>query len=177
MAHDAAPPVAVENSYKHLIDPTKKWYKNSRLIKLNLWILLLFVTRYLAEGPINKCSVTHQTHHLHRQWLRRKHDEYVPCSGPSIVWYSSPLSHSDGLQLLTQWEEAFNFPHGSKLGLLGAIQNIGSLACLPFSPYLCDILGRKRTIFLGAFIIVAGAIIQTASQSVNMFIGARFMRT
>ena len=83
----------------------------------------------------------------------------------------------DGLQLLSQWEEAFNHPTGSKLGLLGAIQNIGSLACLPFSPYACDLMGRKKTIFMGALIIVAGAIIQTASQSVNMFIGARFMST
>lgn len=83
----------------------------------------------------------------------------------------------DGLQLLTQWEEAFNFPSGSKLGLLGAIQNIGSLASLPFTPYFADGLGRKRTIFFGAVVMVAAAIIQTASQSVNMFIGARFMRT
>lgn len=30
---------------------------------------------------------------------------------------------------------------------------------------------------MGAFICAAGCIIQTASQSVEMFIGARFMRT
>ena len=82
----------------------------------------------------------------------------------------------NGLQLLNQWEIAFNFPSGSKLGLLGAIQNIGSLGALPFAPYLADGLGRKKSIFIGAFIMVAGAIIQTAAQSVNMFIGARFMR-
>lgn len=82
----------------------------------------------------------------------------------------------DGLQLLAQWEEDFNFPSGSKLGLLGAIQNIGSLASYPFTPYFADGLGRKRTIFFGAVVMIAGAIIQTASQSVNMFIGARFMR-
>lgn len=85
-------------------------------------------------------------------------------------------SHNlDGLQLLTQWEEAFNYPSGSKLGLLGAIQNIGSLAACPFTPYFADGLGRKRTIFFGAVIMIAGTIIQTASQSVNMFIGSRFM--
>ena len=82
----------------------------------------------------------------------------------------------DGLQLLTQWEVAFNHPTGSKLGLLGAIQNIGSLGAMPFTPYACDYLGRKWTIGLGAFICAAGCIIQTASQSVEMFIGARFMR-
>ena len=68
------------------------------------------------------------------------------------------------------------FSYWFKLGLLGAIQNIGSLGALPFTPYLCDGLGRKKTIFIGAIIVVAGAIIQTAAQSVEMFIGSRFMR-
>jgi len=125
-----------ENDYRRLVDPNKKWYKNGRLIRLNLWIFLLLITS-TANG------------------------------------YDGSMMN--GLQLLSQWETAFNNPTGSKLGLLGAIQNIGSLGCLPFAPYACDLLGRRMTIFIGAFIVVAGAIIQTASQSVEMFIGARFM--
>ena len=62
------------------------------------------------------------------------------------------------------------------LGLLGAIQNIGSLGSMPFTPYMADGIGRKKTVWFGATVMIAGAIIQTASQSVNMFIGARFMR-
>lgn len=61
------------------------------------------------------------------------------------------------------------------LGLLGAIQNIGSLATVPIAPYCSDILGRKRTIFLGTSLVVVGAAIQAAAQSVQMFIGARFL--
>lgn len=94
------------------------------------------------------------------------------CITPSFLHDEVTL---DGLQLIDQWESAFGFPSGSKLGLLGAIQNIGSLGALPFTPYLCDGLGRKKTIFIGALIVVAGAIIQTASQNVEMFIGSRFM--
>ena len=85
------------------------------------------------------------------------------------------LKRVDGLQLLSQWQEAFNHPTGSMLGLLGAIQQIGHLATFPFAPYCSDILGRKRTVFLGQSLAVAGAIVQTASQSVQMFIGARFL--
>ena len=80
------------------------------------------------------------------------------------------------MQLIDQWEIAFNHPNGSKLGLLGAIQNIGTLGSLPFTPYLCDGLGRKRTIFIGATIVIAAAVLQTAAQTVEMFIGSRFMR-
>ena len=85
-------------------------------------------------------------------------------------------SITDGLQLLDQWQEAFNHPSGSMLGLLGAIQNIGSLGAMPFAPYFCDGLGRKRTIFFGATVMIVGAIVQTASQNVQTFIGARFLR-
>lgn len=93
------------------------------------------------------------------------------------------------------------------LGLLNAIQNIGvflppfdvhnvdrlglgSLAAYPFAPYSSDGLGRRRTVFLGAVIMVSykhrhmsssdslfqiiGTAVQSASNSVNMFIGARF---
>ncbi|GJE87134.1 hexose transporter [Phanerochaete sordida] len=129
----AAPP---EIDYHQLVDPNAKWWKNSRIVKLNLWILLLLITS-TANG------------------------------------YDGSMMN--GLQLIDQWESAFGFPTGSKLGLLGAIQNIGSLGALPFTPYLCDGLGRKKTIFIGAIIVVAGAVIQTASQTVEMFIGARFM--
>ncbi|THH28083.1 hypothetical protein EUX98_g6106 [Antrodiella citrinella] len=122
--------------YHQFIDPKKKWYRNRRLVTLNLWIFLLLVTS-TANG------------------------------------YDGSMMN--GLQLLQQWEVAFNFPSGSKLGLLGAIQNIGSLGSYPLTPYLCDGIGRKRTIFIGAVIIASGSIIQAASQSVNMFIGARFM--
>ncbi|TCD69438.1 hypothetical protein EIP91_007563 [Steccherinum ochraceum] len=122
--------------YHQFIDPNKKWWKNRRLVTLNLWIFLLLVTS-TANG------------------------------------YDGSMMN--GLQLLQQWESAFNYPTGSKLGLLGAIQNIGSLGSYPFAPYLCDGLGRKRTIFIGALIVVAGSIVQAASQNVNMFIGARFL--
>ncbi|KAJ7723620.1 hexose transporter [Mycena maculata] len=81
----------------------------------------------------------------------------------------------NGLQSLPQWEAYFNFPTKGRLGLLGSIQNIGALAGYPFAPYLCDGIGRRPTVFLGALIMVIATAIQTASPSVNMFIGARFM--
>ncbi|KAJ7238290.1 hexose transporter [Mycena haematopus] len=80
----------------------------------------------------------------------------------------------NGLQSLPQWESYFNFPTKGKLGLLGAIQNIGSLAGYPFAPYLCDGIGRRPTVFIGALMMVIATAIQTASQSVGMFIGARY---
>ncbi|KAL0947440.1 hypothetical protein HGRIS_013548 [Hohenbuehelia grisea] len=84
-------------------------------------------------------------------------------------------SMMNGLQSLPQWKNYFNQPSGSMLGLLNAIQNIGSLASYPFSPYLADGIGRRPTVFLGASLMCIATVIQTASQSVRMFIGARFL--
>ena len=44
MGVGAAPVISKQTDYHSLIDPTKKWYKNRRLILLNSWILLLIVT-------------------------------------------------------------------------------------------------------------------------------------
>ncbi|PPQ71576.1 hypothetical protein CVT24_006431 [Panaeolus cyanescens] len=84
-------------------------------------------------------------------------------------------SMMNGLQVLDQWNRYFNFPNSSQLGLLNAIQNIGSLAAFPFAPYLSDGLGRKPSIFIGAVIMCGATALQAASQSVGMFIGSRFM--
>ena len=53
------------------------------------------------------------------------------------------------------------------------VQNIGSLASYPISPYLTDGLGRRYTILVGAVIMCIATAIQTAAQSIGMFIGAR----
>ncbi|KAH8113763.1 hexose transporter [Phellopilus nigrolimitatus] len=84
-------------------------------------------------------------------------------------------SMMNGLQSLTQWENDFNHPTGGMLGLLNAIQNLGCLGAYPFAPYVSDGIGRRRTIFLGALIMCAATALQTASNSVKMFIGARFL--
>ncbi|KAH7912200.1 hexose transporter [Hygrophoropsis aurantiaca] len=84
-------------------------------------------------------------------------------------------SMMNGLQTLPQWSIPFGSPSGGKLGLLNAIQNIGALAGYPFAPYLADGIGRRKTVFLGAAIMCVATAVQTASQSVGMFIGARFL--
>ncbi|KAI6019993.1 general substrate transporter [Pisolithus orientalis] len=84
-------------------------------------------------------------------------------------------SMMNGLQSLQQWQDDFNHPSKGRLGLLNAIQNVGALAGYPFAPYLSDGIGRRKTVFLGATIMLVATALQTASQSVGMFIGARFL--
>jgi MFS family permease len=95
------------------------------------------------------------------------------CSLTRRIGYDGSMMNA--LQSLKQWNAYFNTPRGSQLGLLNAIQNIGSLAAYPFAPYLSDGIGRRMTILIGATIMVAAVILQTVATSVNMFIGARLM--
>ncbi|KZT65322.1 general substrate transporter [Daedalea quercina L-15889] len=80
----------------------------------------------------------------------------------------------NSFQSMPQWEDYFGSPTGGKLGILNAIQNIGSLAGYPFAPYLSDGLGRRTAIWIGATIMLVGVGVQTASYNLSMFIGARF---
>ncbi|KAL5519868.1 hypothetical protein ACEPAG_1528 [Sanghuangporus baumii] len=80
----------------------------------------------------------------------------------------------NGLQSLRQWEEDFDHPTGSMLGLLNAIQNIGTLGASPFAPYLSDGIGRKPSVLLGAAILWTATILQTFSAS-SIHFPSRFM--
>jgi len=122
--------------YVNLVEQGRPWWRNSRLIILNAWILVLLIT-----------SSTN----------------------------GFDASMMNGLQSLTQWQEDFHYPSGGRLGLLSAIQNMGSLCAYPFAPYLADGFGRKKAILLGALLMFFGAALQTAAQSVDMFIGSRFI--
>lgn len=133
----AGPAIVSKNdSYAGLIDTSRPWWKNGRLMALNGWILLLLITS-------------------------------------STNGYDGSMMN--GLQSLTQWENDFNNPTGQMLGLLNAIQNIGCLCAYPFSPYVTDGLGRRFAILMGAIIMLIATALQSASSSVNMFIGARFL--
>lgn len=98
----------------------------------------------------------------------------------------------NGLQSLEQWKEYFNYPTGSALGLLNAVQvcpplilqaslrlsdmalkSLGGLLAFPISPYIADGLGRRIAILIGSFICCVGTALQTTANSVTMFMIAR----
>ncbi|KAF7334658.1 MFS domain-containing protein [Mycena venus] len=108
------------NAYTNLMDPRRNWYNNRRFVLFSLLYfegLTVLVRLIILNAWIVLLLVT------------------STASG-----YDGSMMN--GLQSLPQWEVYFNFPTKGKLGLLGAIQNIGSLAGYPF----CAIsLRRYRT--------------------------------
>ncbi|KAG2127492.1 general substrate transporter [Suillus clintonianus] len=151
----AGPAVVAKGSaaaYTHLLH-SKPWYRNTRLIILNFWIGIMQVPEHILI--------------------------YIPLTGPnrflSSYTYGYDASMMNGLQSLTQWNQAFDYPNGANLGLLSAIQNIGALCGYPFAPYMSDGMGRRFSVIFGASLMIVATAMQTASMSVEMFIGARFL--
>ncbi|KAH8103089.1 general substrate transporter [Cristinia sonorae] len=81
----------------------------------------------------------------------------------------------NSFQSLTVWQDYFDHPVGGRIGLLNAIQNIGSLAAYPFAPYLSDGIGRRPTIWIGSVIMLVAVVLQSAAKNFGMFVGARFL--
>jgi MFS family permease len=67
-------------------------------------------------------------------------------------------------QNIPLWEDYFDKPEGDRLGLLGALYQIGSVCSIPLVPIITDNWGRRLSIAVGFIIIVVGGILQGACQ-------------
>ncbi|KAL1741008.1 hypothetical protein HDZ31DRAFT_67357 [Schizophyllum fasciatum] len=96
---------------------------------------------------------------------------------PLLTAFVNGLDSSliNGLQILPDWQNYFDHPHGRTLGLINSAQNIGGLVALPFTPLASDRLGRRVALFLGSTIMLGGVALQYAANSVKLFIAARII--
>ncbi|KAG8681030.1 hypothetical protein FRC09_017805, partial [Ceratobasidium sp. 395] len=82
-------------------------------------------------------------------------------------------SMMNGLQAVPHWVSFFGEPKGATLGLYNAIQNIGSLAAIPFAPFISDRFGRRAGIILGCSCMFLATGLQAGAQNNGMFIAGR----
>lgn len=82
-------------------------------------------------------------------------------------------SMMNGLQAVPHWVSFFGAPHGATLGLYNAIQNIGSLAAIPFAPWVADTFGRRTGIIVGCTCMFLATGLQAGAQNNGMFIAGR----
>lgn len=59
------------------------------------------------------------------------------------------LLRADDVRTIAPWRDYFHNPQGPLLGVFNAIQTIGGLVGLPFTPYMADRLGRRGTLAFG----------------------------
>lgn len=84
-------------------------------------------------------------------------------------------SMMNGLQTLSYWQEYFDHPRGSILGLFNASMSLGSLIGLFIVPYLIDWAGRKVGLFIGCIIMLLAVGLQSGARNFGMFVAARLI--
>lgn len=82
---------------------------------------------------------------------------------------------TNGMQVLTQWQDEFGNPTGARLGLFGAANSIGGVAPILFLGWMGDVFGRRFPTALGSVIIIAGALVELFATSLNMYIGGKIV--
>ncbi|CZR51835.1 related to hexose transporter protein [Phialocephala subalpina] len=78
-------------------------------------------------------------------------------------------------QAMEPWIRDMGNPSASKIGLISTVVFIGGFCGAFVAPPVADHFGRRAAILLGSCLVVIGAVIQTAAQNSDMFIGGRLI--
>ncbi|EMG45196.1 Hexose transporter [Candida maltosa Xu316] len=81
----------------------------------------------------------------------------------------------NGLQILEIWRAKMGNPEGAVLGALSNGVVFGGLISALFTSWMCDNLGRKPTVLIGAAVTVLGSILQGVSTNFAFFLVARII--
>ncbi|RSH89669.1 hypothetical protein EHS25_002220 [Saitozyma podzolica] len=93
------------------------------------------------------------------------------CGTLYFAGYDGSLFNS--LQAIDQWQEYFNYPTGNILGLAGAALYLPSVFTAFVAEWIASKYGKRWAIWIGSVIVIAGAIVNSASTSFGMYIGGR----
>lgn len=112
-------------------------------------------------------------------WYRKRH--LLLLNLCMIIPYLSSTTNGydgsmlNGLQSMSQWQDFFHRPEGTRLGSLANGVIFGQILAFPVAPWICDHMGRRFPIFIGSLLLVIGAVIQCAAQNYAMFLISRMI--
>lgn len=79
----------------------------------------------------------------------------------------------NGLRTLSQWRNYVGQPEGAIPGAMNPVYPAGKVVALFLVTWMCDRLGRRKTICVGAATCLVFAIMQGLSRNMLTFIAAR----
>lgn len=79
------------------------------------------------------------------------------------------------VQNFDSWNDFFGTPTGSRLGLLVALYQVGSVCSIPLVPIIADRWGRRPSIALGFILMAIGAALQAAAPNYGVYAGGRVL--
>ncbi|KAJ5681408.1 hexose transporter protein [Penicillium maclennaniae] len=81
----------------------------------------------------------------------------------------------NGLEAMDSWNESYNHPTGSTLGLLAAAMSIGSMLSIPVVPYVADVFGRRAGVVTGCVIMLCGVALISIGYHIALFVVGRII--
>ncbi|GFF57348.1 sugar transporter (hexose transporter [Aspergillus udagawae] len=79
----------------------------------------------------------------------------------------------NGLQAVASWNEFFDHPQGTTLGLYAASLYLPSFLTAYLGDFLSQRFGRRYTLALGSFVVLAGGLINAFANSAGMWVAGR----
>jgi len=132
-------------------------------------------TSQASKGSLLLCRTHHRTRQMWTSGPMRKLYFLLVVMIMTNTANGFDGSMMNGLQGLTYWQEYFNYPKGSILGLFNASMSLGSLMGLFFVPYIIDMFGRRSGVLVGSCIMILGVGLQTGARNFGMFVAARLL--
>ncbi|GAA5896940.1 hypothetical protein JCM6882_007312 [Rhodosporidiobolus microsporus] len=96
---------------------------------------------------------------------------FVLYFGPFVQGYDG--AYFNALQIMPAFNEYFDTPKGSRLGLFTAATYFPLVALAPFQAMITDIIGRRLSIVIGSVILIAGSFVGCFANGDGMFIAGR----
>ncbi|KAJ4373200.1 hypothetical protein N0V83_003493 [Neocucurbitaria cava] len=117
-----------------------------------------------------------------RPWYKQPELRKLYLMMPFLFMGSTTLGYDgsllNGLQTMPSWQAFFDYPTGSRLGLLGAFPGFGGLFVLLFTPYIADLMGRRLGTAIGCVLVILGAVLQalpSRSNPIPMYLAGRWL--
>ncbi|OBT42404.1 hypothetical protein VE00_06006 [Pseudogymnoascus sp. WSF 3629] len=133
----------------------------------------LNVNDVAATSEVSRLLAEDTTPWYQKKNLRTLYAFLVPAAIGVEITTGFDGSVLNGLQAVDKWQSHFGHPTKATLGLISASMSIGSVAAVPFIPYLNDRWGRKFNVILGSAIVAVGVVIQSAAIDIGMLIASR----
>ncbi|CAG8057426.1 unnamed protein product [Penicillium salamii] len=77
---------------------------------------------------------------------------------------------------MDHYQDVFNTGmDGPKVSLVTSLYTVGSIVATPFSAVISDKLGRRKCMFVGAWVIIIGSIIISTGMTLPQFVVGRFV--
>ncbi|KAH6967150.1 hypothetical protein EDB82DRAFT_562962 [Fusarium venenatum] len=91
----------------------------------------------------------------------------------AAMGYDSSLMN--GIQGVNRWQNYFNHPEGSLLGIMNAILPLGAVFGTVPAAWISDHYGRRWAMVAGDIVVILSTILQTASINTGMYMASRFL--